>query len=121
MKNLLIMKYDSFAVSIISIIYGCNLIIFPQLVNYGQTYEVLSSILNSFTFGVIFIALGIMKITGIFINCPRLRAFSISCLISIWTLFLICVLFSGVVNSVWVLSLAMVIFSFGIVVKEWFH
>ena len=121
MKNLLIMKYDSFAVSIISIIYGCNLIIFPQLVNYGETYEILSAILNSFTFGAIFIVLGTMVIIGIFGNYPRIRAFSISCLISIWTLFLICVLFSGVVNSVWVFSLAMVIFSFGVVFKEWFH
>lgn len=121
MKNLLIMKYDAFAVSLISIIFGCNLIIFPDLVNYGQVYEVLSTIFNSFTFGAIFIVLSLMKIIGILGNYPRLRAFSISCLISIWTLFLLCVLFSGVVNSVWVFSLAMVIFSFGVVIKEWFH
>lgn len=121
MKNLIIMKYDSFAVSIISIIFGCVLIIFPDLVNYGQVYEVLSNIFNSFTFGAIFIVLSVMKVVGIFGNYPRLRAFSISGLVSIWTLFLICVLFSGVVNSVWVFSLAMVIFSFGVVFKEWFH
>lgn len=121
MKNRFIMKYDSFAISIVSIIYGFNLIVFPELVDSGQTYVILSTIFNSTTIGFILIVLGFLKIVAIFANIPGLRAFSISCLISIWTLFLISVLLSGVVNSVWVLSLAMVVFSFGVVIKEWFH
>jgi len=121
MKNLLILKYDSFAVSLLSIIYGINIIIFPQLLDTGETYEILSTILSSITFGSIFIILGSLKIIGIFKNMPKLRAFAISGLISVWMLFFICVAFSGIVNSVWTLSLAMVIFSFGVVVKEWFR
>lgn len=121
MKNFIVLKFDPLAVSLISVIYGINLIVFPDLVDYGEVYQVVNEIFNSFTFGTIFIILGSCLVIGTLLGCPKFRAFSLSTLVSIWTLFLFTVIFSGVPNTVWILSLAMVIFSFGVVVKEWFH
>lgn len=121
MKKIIILKWDALTVSAISILYGMQLVIFPYLLEGYKAYEVQNTLFNSNVFGFLFILGGVLEISSIIFNWPFLRALSISALIFMWTFFLVSFLLSPVVNSLWLLPLAMIMTSFGVVIKEWFH
>lgn len=121
MKKVIILKWDALTVSVVSILYGMQLIVFPYLLDGYKAYEVQSTLFTSNIFGFLFISGAVLKIVSVIFNWPFLRAVAISALIFMWTFFLVSFLLSPVVNSLWLLPLAMIIISFGVVIKEWFH
>lgn len=120
-KGIVLFKWDAIVVSITSIIYGFQLILSPQLLNAYRAYEVISYLLDSRTFGVIFISLGVLKIVAIFKNSIRIKSTSISLLGALWAFFFTGFVLSPVANSLWALPLAMFLLCFGIALKEWTH
>lgn len=120
-KGIILFKWDAIVVSITSIIYGFQLILSPQLLNAYRAYEVISYLLDSRTFGVIFISLGVLKIVAIFKNSIRIKSTSISLLGALWAFFFTGFVLSPVANSLWALPLAMFLLCFGIALKEWTH
>lgn len=120
-KGIVLFKWDAIVVSITSVIYGFQLILSPQLLNAYRAYEVISYLLDSRTFGVIFISLGVLKIVAIFKNSIRIKSTSISLLGALWAFFFTGFVLSPVANSLWALPLAMFLLCFGIALKEWTH
>lgn len=120
-KGIVLFKWDAIVVSITSVIYGFQLILSPQLLNAYRAYEVISYLLDSRTFGAIFILLGVLKIVAIFKNSIRIKSTSISLLGALWAFFFTGFVLSPVANSLWALPLAMFLLCFGIALKEWTH
>lgn len=120
-KGIILFKWDAIVVSITSIIYGFQLILSPQLLNAYRAYEVISYLLDSRTFGAIFILLGLLKIVAIFKNSIKIKSTSISLLGALWAFFFTGFVLSPVANSLWALPLAMFLLCFGIALKEWTH
>lgn len=119
-KNVFVIKYDAIFISCITILFGILLLLIPELMNNYQTYAILAKIFNNYMWGFLFMCTGIIKIVGIILNNPRLRALGISLIMAIWMLFMVAIFISGVLNTVWVLCLAMIFWSIGVVVKERF-
>lgn len=118
-KGIVLFKWDAIVVSIISVVYGLQLFLSPQILNAYQAYEVISYLLDSHAFGVGFIALGILKTYAIFRNNSAIKSISISLLGALWMFFLVGFILSPVANSLWVLPLAMFLLCLGIALKEW--
>lgn len=118
-KALLLLKWDAFVVSIMSIIYGGQLIGSPDLLNNHKAYASISYLLDSQMFGILFIILGVLKIYSVFKNNFKAKTLSVSLLGGLWMFFFIGFVYSPVENSLWVLPLSMFLLCIGISLKEW--
>lgn len=120
-KGIILFKWDAIVASIVSVVYGLQLFLSPQLLNAYQAYEVISYLLDSKVFGVAFIVLGALKTYAIFRNNTTIKLVSISLLGALWMFFLVGFILSPVANSLWVLPLTMFLLCLGIALKEWTH
>lgn len=120
-KEIILLKWDALVVSLISSIYGIQLIASPQLLDGYRAYDVISYLFDSKTFGIAFIVLGVLKIISIYKNNIKLKSLSISLLGGLWIFFFTGFVLSPVANSLWVLPLAMFLSCIGITLKEWSH
>lgn len=121
MRKVILLKWDALTVATISILYGTQLLIHPSVLENYRTFDVLKDTLNSYTYGLIFIVIGLLKVISILLNYPVLRAISISLIIFLWVFFTVSFYLSSSENFTWILSFGIVITSFGVVIKEWFH
>lgn len=117
-KVTILLKWDALIVSLMSIIYGIQLIASPQLLNGYEAYEVISYLFDSKTLGAAFIILGSMKALAIFNNNLKIKTLSVSLLGGLWMYFFMGFFLSPVANSLWVLPLAMFLLCLGIAIKE---
>lgn len=117
-KVTILLKWDALVVSLMSIVYGIQLIASPQFVNGYEAYEVISYLFDSRTLGISFIVLGSLKALAIFKNNLKIKTLSISLLGGLWMYFFMGFFLSPIANSLWALPLAMFLLCLGIAIKE---
>jgi len=117
-KVILLLKWDAFVVSFMSIVYGVQLIVSPQLLNGYEAYEVIGYLFDSRSLGIVFIFLGLFKVLAILQNNIKMKTMSISLLGGLWMFFFIGFFLSPIINSLWALPLAMFLLCLGIAIKE---
>lgn len=118
MIKFILYKWDAFVVAVISIVYGLQLYFTPHLLNGYKAYSVINYLLDSKTFGMMFISLGLFKMFFIFTKRERLRILSIVLLGALWAFFFFGFILSPVANSLWVLPSAMFLSCVGVALKE---
>ncbi len=72
MKNIIILKWDSLVLSIVSVLYGSMLLIYPQILQGYRVYDLIDDIFDNYFIGTVFIILGCLKLLGIWINNKKL-------------------------------------------------
>lgn len=117
--KILLLKWDAVTVAIVSMWYGSVLIRYPALLDNSRAYYILSLIFNSYTFGTLFILIGITKLLSILFDSKWLKIISISLLVGLWVLFGSALLQTPTINTVYIHSFGWAAISFGVAIREW--
>lgn len=118
MKDIIILKWDSLVLSIVSILYGSMLLIYPQILQGYRVYDLIDDIFDNYFIGAVFIILGCLKLLGIWINNKKIKHTSLILLATVWSVFSVSFLITPPPNTVWTFSLGMAALAFGIALKE---
>lgn len=118
LRLLITLKLDSFVVASTSILYGLQLILYPNILQTYKIYTVIRDLFDNTAIGIAFMVFGLAKLLGIVINNSLLKKVSVRGLLFLWLVFFIAFLISPPPNTVWVYSLAMVVLATGSAFKE---
>lgn len=118
MRSVLILKLDSIAVALGSILYGVQILLHPTIMETYKIYVLIRELFNNQVLGAFFILLGTLKIIGIAINNKLMKQIAIRGLLFLWLLFFIAFIITPPPNTVWVYAFLMVFLSVGASVKE---
>lgn len=118
MKNLILLKSDSLLLSIISIIYGFQLVISPEIFDQYKVYELVSRITSATLLGSLFLLIGLLKLIGVFINYKLMKRLSLTALTLLWTMLWVLFALSSVNNTINLLPFSMAWLSIIIAVRE---
>lgn len=118
MRSVVILKLDSIAVALGSILYGVQILLHPSIMETYKIYVLIRELFNNQVLGAIFIFLGALKIIGIAINNKLMKQIAIRGLLFLWLLFFIAFIVTPPPNTVWVYAFIMVFLSVGASVKE---
>lgn len=114
----LLRKFDAITVSLVALGIGWFLISNPQVLDYSETYDILSKIFTSQVFGVLFMIVGITKIGSIIFDSTFFKVVSISCMVGLWLLFGAALFQSNSLNSVYIHCFGWGLLSFGVAIRE---
>lgn len=117
--KLVLLKWDAITVSLVAIVFGWFLIRQPQVLDYSDTYDILSELFTSLVFGWIFSILGALQLASIIFDWIWLRIFSISLLVGLWILFGSALMQNTTVNSVYIHCFGWALICFGVAMREW--
>ena len=117
-RLLITLKLDSLVVSLTSILFGMQLILYPHILQTYKVYTLIRELFDNTVIGLAFIILGLAKLIGIWFDYKLLKQFSIRGLLFLWLVFFMAFLVSPPPNTVWVYSLAMVMLATGSAFKE---
>lgn len=118
MWKIIILKWDSIVLSISSILYGMQIILFPDILQTYRVYELIREIFDNRIIGTAFVLLGLMKLAGILTSNGKMKSLAIRGLLFVWLLFFISFLVTPPPNTVWVYALTMVALAIGASTKE---
>lgn len=118
MRSVVILKLDSIAVALGSILYGVQILLHPSIMETYKIYVLIRELFNNQVLGAFFIFLGTLKIIGIAINNKLMKQIAIRGLLFLWLLFFIAFIVTPPPNTVWVYASIMVFLSVGASVKE---
>lgn len=116
--QVVLIKWNSFILVFVSILYGFQLFNDPKIVEQYRVYQVISTVASPNFLGIIFIFLGCLKLLGIAFDNKRLKRYSVISLATVWSVFCVSFLFSSLANTVWIFSLAMTMLAIGIAMRE---
>lgn len=118
MWKVLVLKWDSLILSLVSIIYGVQLLLYPDILQSYKVYRLIDGMFDQKLISLTFVILGLMKLLGVVLNKKILKRFSLTTLSFLWMVFAISFLISPPANTVWIFSIAMALLAFGIALKE---
>lgn len=118
MKNIIILKWDSLVLSIVSVIYGLQLLLHPSILQEYRVYQLVDNLFDYRAISAVFMILGFLKTIGIVINSKKLKHTVLILLTFFWTLFGVSFVLSAPPNTIGILSLAMAFLAMGIAIKE---
>lgn len=117
-KQLIILKWDSFVLSLATVAYGLKLSIHPEILENYKVYQLIDNMFDQRFISLVFVLLGLLKFIGILINNRKLKRVALSYLTGFWVLFAVSSLLSEPPNTIWIFSTSMALLSFGIALKE---
>lgn len=117
-KEIIVLKWESLALAITSVIYGAQIFIHPEIMDTYKVYSLIRDIFDAHLIGGIFVVLGSMKLIGIWTNYSLLKKLSLRGLTFLWLLFLIAFVITPPPNTVWVLAFNMIFLIVGVTIKE---
>ena len=117
-KRLILLKWDSFVLSLATIAYGLQLFTHPKILESYEVYQLIDGMFDQRFISLVFVLLGFLKLVGILINNRKLKRVALSCLTGFWVLFAVSFLLSEPPNTIWIFSTSMALLSFGIALKE---
>ena len=118
MWKILVLKWDSFILSLVSLIYGVQLFIYPDILQSYRVYKLIDGMFDQRIISLAFVLLGIMKLLGVILNKRFIKRIALTALSFFWMVFALSFLISPPANTVWIFSLAMALLAFGIALKE---
>ena len=118
MWQLIVLKWDSFVLSVGSILYGLQLYMYPSILQNYKVYDIIDEMFDHKSIGLLFMVAGLMKLIGILLNSPRLKFLSVRALIFLWLLFMVSFLITPPVNTIWIMAFMATTLGLGIIVRE---
>ena len=118
MWRIILLKWDSLVLSIVTILYGWQLIVHPEILRDYQVYRLIDNLFDDRFISVLFVIVGFAKLIGIIGNFKYVKRWSLVSLTFLWTLFGVSFLLSEPPNTVWVFALSMAFLSLGIAIRE---
>lgn len=117
MKKIIILKWDSILLGVTSIVYGITLFVNGNILITYQLYRLIDKIFNHYDIGLIFVALGLLKIIGIWKDIELLKRVALTGLTALWAIFSVSFMLTPPANTVWIFSLSLALLAFGIALK----
>lgn len=118
MWQLVILRWDSFVLSIGSIIYGIQLYIHPSILQNYKVYQLIREMFDHRIIGVIFCVVGLLKLIGVIANNRRLKFFAVRGLMFLWLLFMVAFVVTPPPNTVWIMAFMSFMLGLGVVIRE---
>lgn len=119
MKKKLLKKWDAISIAFISILYGIELIVHPDVLESYKVFEVVGDLFDSYTYGIIFIVVGSLKLASIVLKNFILKLTSIFFLVFLWMFFTVGFFLSSSETFTWILTFGISLTAFGVGIKEW--
>lgn len=104
----------SLILSVGSLIYGLQLIRYPQILTNFSVYQNIVNVFNPRYVGLVFILLGILKLVGLIFDYQKLKHYSLVGFTYVWSFFSLSFLLSQPPNTVWIFALIMTVLSISI-------
>ena len=117
MKKIIILKWDSILLGVTSIVYGITLFVNGNILITYQLYRLIAQIFDHHAIGLIFVALGLLKIIGIWKHIESLKRVALTGLAALWTVFSVSFILTPPANTIWIFSLSLALLAFGIALK----
>ena len=118
MWQLVILRWDSFVLSIGSVLYGIQLYIYPNILQDYKVYQVIREMFDHKSIGLLFMVAGLMKLVGIITNNSRVKFLSVRALIFLWLLFMVAFVITPPPNTVWIMAFMSFMLGLGIIIRE---
>ena len=116
-KEHLIYYYYSYLLSLLSIVYGWQLTVHPDILQTYRVYQRIRDVFDHRFIGVFFVFLGILYATSTTMDWRKLKQLLLPVFTFIWTFFGLSFILSEPPNTVGILTLGIAILSFGISIR----
>ena len=113
-----VFKSDGGLISIGTLLYGLQIFKYPHILENYAIYSIVNSILNHKVLGVWFIVSAMIKISGNMFDKANLRKVGMVSMGFLWGMFTVGFFISPPPNTVWTLSLTMVMILLRASIKE---
>lgn len=113
-KEHIIYHYNSYLLSLLSIVYGWQLTAHPNILQTYKVYQRLRDVFDHRFIGLFFITLGLVYGLATVSNRKKIKQLSLPIFSFIWTFFGLSFVLSEPPNTVGVLTLGIALLSFGI-------
>lgn len=113
-KDHIVAHYYSYWLSVISMFYGCQLILHPDILQTYMVYKRIRNVFDHRFIGVFFMGLGVLYVLATVLNWNKVKRLSLPFFTFIWTFFGLSFALSEPPNTVGILTLGIAAISFGI-------
>ena len=113
-KNFIITFWYSYLLAFLSVAYGFQLLLEPEIIGAYKTYERLRDSFGDNAVGLVFILLGILYFIATTFSIKKLRSFLLPIFSALWMFFSLSFRFADTSNTVWIFCLGMVALCIGI-------
>lgn len=113
-KEHLIYHYDSYLLSLTSIVYGWKLVIHPEILQNYRVYQNLRDLFDHRFIGLFFIVLGLSYGLATMANHKKIKQLLLPVFSFIWTFFSFSFIISEPPNTIGILTLTVALLGFGI-------
>lgn len=113
-KEHVIYYYYSYWLSLISIVYGWQLTIHPDILQTYRVYQRIRDVFDHRFIGVFFVLLGLLYTLATMLSWKKVKQLTLPTFTFIWTFFGLSFVLSEPPNTVGLLTLGIAMLSFGI-------
>ena len=113
-KEHVIYYYYSYWLSLISIVYGWQLTIHPDILQTYRVYQRIRDVFDHRFIGVFFVLLGLLYTLATMLNWKKVKQLTLPAFTFIWTFFGLSFVLSEPPNTVGLLTLGIALLSFGV-------
>ena len=113
-KEHLIYYYYSYLLALLSIVYGWQLVVHPDILQTYRVYQKIRDVFDHRFIGVFFIVLGLSYGLATMTNRKKIKQIALPVFTFIWTFFGLSFALSEPPNTVGILTLGIAFLSFGI-------
>lgn len=113
-KEHVIYYYYSYWLSLISIMYGWQLTIHPNILQTYRVYQRIRDVFDHRFIGIFFILLGVLYALATMLNWKKVKQLILPAFTFVWTFFGLSFVLSEPPNTVGLLTLGIALLSFGI-------
>jgi len=124
MKKILLLKWNSIVLVLVSILLAVMLLEYRNVFNYKPEYEILSYLFKDYFYISALLLFGVVKMIGIIFNqlfCRRVGLIGLNVSWALLTYALVVQHINGSTNFGWVYTLGILLFAIGITIQEQFH
>lgn len=116
-KEHVIYYYYSYLLAFLSIVYGWQLTVHPDILQTYRVYQRIRDVFDHRFIGVFFVFLGILYATSTMMDWRKVKQLLLPAFTFIWTFFGLSFILSEPPNTVGILTLGIAILSFGISIR----
>lgn len=113
-KEHLIYHYDSYLLSLTSIVYGWKLVVHPEILQNYRVYQNLRDVFDHRFIGLFFIVLGLSYGLATLTDRKKIKQLLLPIFSFIWTFFSFSFIISEPPNTIGILTLTVALLGFGI-------
>lgn len=124
MKKIILLKWNSIVLVLVSITLALMLLEYRNVFNYKPEYEILSYLFKDYFYIGALLLFGVIKMIGIIFNqlfCRRVGLIGLNVSWALLTYALFAQHMNGSTNFGWVYTLGIFLFAVGITLQEQFH